>query len=279
MHPSFQIETSGSRQLVFDQCILIIDAGERHLCFTILMAETKEFMALEFYQMKANKQESDFRELVQNHPLLRQRYLQVLVFYNNGCGILIPDTLFRPDSGVQMLEMIAGDLHNGIIMQDSIPEMAVHHMYSVPGYQHEEISRLFPDAVFSHFHSGWIKKRMVGGSQADQMEVLFYPEMIIVALWINNVLHIIHSFPYDTPEDVSYHLLNIASQWNLSPENIQVNISGLLETQSAMYLEILKYFLNVGLDIKPRGFQYDFAFDSYPQHFFSPIFSLAVCVS
>jgi len=42
--------------------MMIIDAGERHFCFTILMAETKEFMALEFYQMKAGKEENEFRE-------------------------------------------------------------------------------------------------------------------------------------------------------------------------------------------------------------------------
>ena len=89
---------------------------------------------------------------------------------------------------------------------------------------------------------------------------------------------IIHSFHYAIPEAVSFHLLNIANQWNLSPEDITVKISGLLETQSAMYTEILKYFLRVELELKPAGFQYDFAFDNFPQHFFSPVFSLAVCV-
>ena len=279
MHPSFQIETSGTRPLVFDQCMLIIDAGERHFCFTILMEDTREFMALEFYQMKAGKHENEFRELVSNHPLLRQRYRKVCVFYNNGQDILIPDTVYNQDTGVQMLEMVMGDLHAGILMQDNIPEMKAHHIYSVPDYLHGEISKLFPDAVFLHFHSGWIRKKLIQGGPADVMEVLFYPEMIIVALWINNALHIIHSFQYDIPEDVSYHLLNISSQWNLSTEEIPVIISGLLETQSAMYTEILKYFLKVDLDGKPSGFQYDFAFDNYPQHFFSPVFSLALCVS
>jgi len=279
LHPSFQIETSGTRPLVFDQCMMIIDAGERHFCFTILMAETREFMALEFYQMKAGKEENEFRELISNHPLLRQRYRSVNVFYNNGQGILVPDAVYSQDTGVQMLEMVTGDLHTGILMEDHIPSMAAHHIYSVPGYLHEEITRLFPDAVFSHFHSGWIKKKYITSSPSDVMEVLFYPEMIIVALWKNNVLHIIHSFHYDIPEDVSYHLLNIVAQWDIAPENILVTVSGLLETQSAMYTEILKYFLNVELDSKPSGFQYDFAFDNYPQHFFSPVFSLAQCVS
>jgi hypothetical protein len=265
--------------LIFDQCTLILDAGEHHFCFTILMEETKEFMALEFYQMKAGKHEDEFRELVSNHPLLRQCYHKVCVFYNNRHGILIPDAVYQQDTGVQMLELITGDLHTGILMEDSIPEMSANHIYSVPGYMHEEITRLFTEAVFSHFHSGWIKKRFLRGILKDHMEVIFYPDMIIVALWINSVLHIIHSFHYDIPEDVSYHLLNITSQWNLSPEEVQVSISGLLETQSAMFTEILKYFLNVDLDINPREFQYDFAFDNYPQHFFSPVFSLATCVS
>jgi hypothetical protein len=278
LHPAFQIETSGTRPLVFDQCIMLIDAGERHFCFTILMADTREFMTLEFYQMKSGKSESEFRELVSNHPSLRQRYRSVYVFYNNDHGILIPDSVYNQDTALQMLEMVTGDLHARIHMQDHINEMAAHHIYAVPDYQHEELVRLFPDAVFSHFHSGWIRKRIIQGGPADIMEVLFYPDMIIIALWKNNVLHIIHSFHYDIPEDVSFHLLNIAGQWELSPEEIIVKISGLLETQSAMYTEILKYFLNVELELKPAGFQYDFAFDNFPQHFFSPVFSQAVCV-
>ncbi len=279
MHPSFQIENSGTNTLTYDQCILLIDAGERHFCFTILMAETKEFMALEFYQMKAGKHEDEFRELVNNHPLLRQRYRSVHVFYNHARGILIPESVYSQDTGAQMLEMVTGDLHKGIMMQDSIAEIPAIYMYSVPDYIHEEISRLFPDAKFAHFHSAWIKKKFLQDSDKDFMDVLFYPDMIVVCLWLNNTLHIMHSFPYDIPEDVSYHLLNILSQWKLSPEEIQVRISGLLETQSAMYTEILKYFRQVELEQKPPAFQYDFAFDSYPQHFFSPTFSLALCVS
>ncbi len=246
--------------MIFDQCILVIDAGEHHFCFTIMMEDTKEFMALEFYQMRPGKHEDEFRELVSNHPLLRQRYRSVNVFYNNGQGVLVPDAIYNQDTGVQMLEMITGDLQTGILMQDHIPEMPAHHIYAVPSYLHEEITRLFPEAVFSHFHSGWIKKRYIRGDQSDVMEVLFYPEMIIVALWKKNILHIIHSFHYDIPEDVSYHLLNITSQWEISPEDIVVSVSGLLETQSAMYMEILKYFLKVELDSKPPWFSIRFCF-------------------
>jgi hypothetical protein len=279
LHPSFQIETSGTKPLVFDQCILLMDVGEKHFCFAIMMADTREFMALEFFQMKAGNNEDEFRELVSNHPLLRQRYQGVHVFYNNGTGILIPVNVVNEDNGIQMLELVTGDLRAGIMMKDHIPEMSVEHIYSVPDYLHNEISRLFPEAVFAHFHSGWIRKKFITGGPSDVMEVLFYPDIIIVVLWINNVLHLIHSFHYDTPEDVSYQLLNIVSQWEISPEIIPVKISGLLETQSAMFTEIFKYFMNVELDVKPSGFQYDFAFDNYPQHFFSPVFSLATCVS
>jgi hypothetical protein len=73
LHPAFQIETSGSRTLIYDQCILLVDAGERHFCFAIMMAETREFIALEYYQVKSGSREEDWKELISNNPLLRDR--------------------------------------------------------------------------------------------------------------------------------------------------------------------------------------------------------------
>ena len=111
------------------------------------------------------------------------------------------------------------------------------------------------------------------------MEVVLYPSHIIVSLWREDQLLIIQCYEYDTPEDVAWWLLNITSQWEMQPSELPVVVSGLVEIQSPMYAEIKKYFLDVELDTRPADFQYDFSFDNYPQHFFSPIFSLALCGS
>jgi hypothetical protein len=56
-------------------------------------------------------------------------------------------------------------------------------------------------------------------------------------------------------------------------------VSGLVEKYSALYAGIDKYFQLVETEERPDAFNYDIAFDRYPAHFFSPMFSLGLCVS
>ena len=278
MHPTFQIVPQSSRVLQYEQCRLIIDAGQNHFSFAVQLIDTNEFVALEYYQFKVDKQD-ELRQLLLTHNLLQQQYGAVQVFYNNANGLLIPDRYYQEDHTSQWLELVNGDLHEELPLQDNIAEMEVKHVYSVSPGLHEELVRKYPMASFSHFNTGWLKKKFKHQQKATLMEVVLYPSHIIVSLWKQDQLHIIQCYEYDTPEDVAWWLLNIAYQWEMSPSELPVVVSGLVEIQSPMYSEIKKYFLEVELDTRPSVFQYDFSFDNYPQHFFSPIFSLALCAS
>ena len=278
MHPTFQIVPQSSRVLQYEQCKLIIDAGQNHFSFAVQLIGTNEFVALEYYQFKVDKQE-ELKQLMTSHNLLQQEYGVVEVFYNNANGLLIPDRYFQEDHTSQWLELVNGDLHEELPLQDRIAEMEVRHVYSVPPALHEELVRKYPIASFSHFNTGWLKKKFRHTQKSTVMEVVLYPSHIIVSFWKEDRLLIIQCFEYDTPEDVAWCLLNVTSQWEMEPAGLPVVVSGLVEIQSPMYAEIKKYFLDVELDARPADFQYDFSFDNYPQHFFSPIFSLALCGS
>jgi hypothetical protein len=210
---------------------------------------------------------------------MQQQYGSVQVYYNNLNGLLIPDRYYNKEHTGQWLELVNGDLHEELPLQDVIPEMSIRHLYSVSPSLHEELARKYPSADFAHFNTAWLRKKYRQSQKPTLLEVILYPSHIIVTLWKQEQLLIIQCYEYDTPEDVAWWLLNVTSQWELLPEELAVVVSGLVETQSPMYSEIHKYFLDVELDTRPPGFRYDFSFDNYPQHFFSPIFSLALCGS
>lgn len=233
---------------------------------------------MEYYQFKHGQQE-EVRQLLATHHLLQKDYGSTEVFYNNGHSVLIPERYVNSEQADQWLELVVGDLHEELPLQDSIHEMDARLVYSVVPSLHEDLLRRYPNASYSHFNTGWLKKKFKYGQQLTQMEVVLYPSHIIVTLWRQGQLLIIQSYDYDTPEDVAWWLLNVVQQWDMQPSELPVVVSGLVETQSPMYAEIRKYFLDVALDVRPDSFQYDFSFDNYPQHFFSPIFSLALCGS
>lgn len=278
VHPTFQISPQQTRSLQFDQCRLIIDAGNNHFCFAVQIIDTKEFVGLEYYQFKENQQDG-LSQLLSNHTLLQMNYAGVSIFYHGAGGLLIPDLFFSPEHVGEWLEKVNGDLHGGFPMLDKVAEINARHVYGSISGLHEMLAEKFPNASFSHFNTGWIKKKFKQLQLPTVLEVALYPSHIVVALWKEEQLQLIQHYEYDTPEDVAWWLLNLSNQWGLDQENLPILISGLVETQSPMYAEVQKYFLQVTLDTRPAGFQYDFAFDNYPQHFFSPIFSLALCES
>lgn len=278
VHPTFQITPQQTRSLPYDQCKLIIDVGNSHFCFAVQLIDTKEFVGLEYYQFK-EQQRDGLSQLLANHTLLQMNYAAVSIFYHGAGGLLIPDLFFSAEHAGEWLEKVNGDLHGGFPMLDKVPEINANHVYGSIAGIHEMLAEKFTNASFSHFNTGWIKKKFRKTQLPTLLELALYPSHIVVALWKDEQLQLIQHYDYDTPEDVAWWLLNLSKQWDLDQETLPILISGLLETQSPMYAEVQKYFLQVELDTRPAGFQYDFAFDNYPQHFFSPIFSLALCES
>lgn len=91
-------------------------------------------------------------------------------------------------------------------------------------------------------------------------------------------MQLVQSYAYQAAEDVSYYLLNICKQLELEPATVTVKLAGMVDVSSAMYTEMLKYFLHVEPDALPMD-SITPSLEEYPAHFFSPILKLAVCVS
>ena len=85
------------------------------------------------------------------------------------------------------------------------------------------------------------------------------------------------SFPYETPEDLSYQLLNLAEQFGLDIAELQIYVSGLIDTESIIHNELLKYFLNVDPDPGRADLSKGAVFDNYPAHYFTAASSLCPC--
>ena len=85
------------------------------------------------------------------------------------------------------------------------------------------------------------------------------------------------TFLYQVPEDVVYFLLNICRQFELSPEEAALIISGYVEDDSALFTEVRKYFLHCIMDEPPQTFTGS-VFNPMPAHFFSWLLKMALCV-
>jgi hypothetical protein len=89
---------------------------------------------------------------------------------------------------------------------------------------------------------------------------------------------LLQTYGYDTPDDVSWHLLDLCSRFNLDNQQVLLRISGLLDEQSVLYQELLKYFLKTEWEALPGNKSLHKVFEAYPSHYFSPLLNMALCV-
>lgn len=277
--PSFRILLKDYLHPDPDAMHLCVDAGPSHMSLSLFKKSDRQFVGYEFYPLAAASRMDDTAEILAGSPILDIPVGNVLVTYNTPESVLIPGRLHRPEIAKQTLNIIHGDLPSGNIMQEHVQNEDIFNVYRVPGWLHEAMSARFPKGRFWHVYSAILK--VIDKRKEDMPETLlyamFYPGHVILTLLRDGKLMIIQSFPYEIPEDVSYTLLNVTQQFGLDSEELTLWVSGLIEKDSIVYQELLKYFMIVEPDNGNGMFRAEEVFTTYPDHYFTPAFSLCLC--
>ncbi len=279
LQPSIHIHKDGLENADLGDASLYIDAGRSHFAFAVLDVSSKEFIAYEFYQFKQGSQDEDLSWILTNNHLLSLSYKDIFVAFNTKEVVLIPETLYKKEDGETILSMIHGDLHTGQVLQEHIPGHEIFAVYQVPDFLHAEISGRFSNGHYWHYYAALLQifKQRKNELPDSFLYVNFYPNQVVIAFMQHEVCQLMQTFLYDIPEDVSYHLLNISEQLDIDNTTMQVLVSGLIDTGSVLYAELLKYYIKVETDPGSKSYSCDQSFNTVPDHFFTPVFSLAIC--
>ena len=140
--------------------------------------------------------------------------------------------------------------------------------YSVPLNLHSYIQSHCPDADFKHTVSYLLKEPV---TVAETIQVIFYQCKFLCTVWKDGKLLLSNSFRFQSAEDVVYHLLNICKQLSI-PELPALLIGGMIEKDSALALEIKKYFNKVEYDEHNAKLSEKLLY--FPSYYFSHMFSI-----
>ncbi|MEO6188499.1 MAG: DUF3822 family protein [Ginsengibacter sp.] len=214
-----------------------------------------------------------FNKIFEDQGLLIYDFKKTCIVYSVPVSVLIPFHLYDSNRNAKVLNLIHGDLSgNNVILTDMIIEKKTYNIYGVPVDLIAEIGRRFPSAVSGHQYTGLMKNLAAG---ENKLSVIFYPQKIVLMLAKDGNLQLLNTFFYKTPEDISYTLLNICRQFEI--KNIPVEVSGLIEKDSALFKEIYKYFEEVNLSQPPQGIAFSENMAIFPSHYFSHFFAQASC--
>ena len=187
--------------------------------------------------------------------------------------MLVPFALYDSSQNNEVLNLVHGDLQTpSTLLTDVITKEGIYNVFRVSTPVYTAVQSQFPHAVSTHQYTGMLHQKE---RDKNKLSVIFYSQKIVVALFKNDKYHLFNSFNYRTAEDVSYTLLNICRQFEVP--DIDLEISGLLEKNSALFKEIYKYFTNITFAVLPDGCKYSDDILQYPSHYFSHIFAFDSC--
>lgn len=258
---------------------LLVEIGNSNISF--LVYEKCPFHILGLYMHKieddfsTNKYIDTLKNIIDENELLKSSFFTIKIFYNVINATLVPTQYYLETEKENILNVMFGENKSTYCFKENVKGNEIKLVYRIPARLYEFVHTQFSKSTFNHSSSSQIDLLK---SNASLLKCIIYNQAIKLLLFIDGNIQIVQFFNYETPTDVSYHLLNVCKQFNVDVKNINVELSGLIEEKSNLYLDIYKYFLNISFATINNEIVITEALNKLPQHYYSTLVELAQCV-
>ncbi|MEO6406832.1 MAG: DUF3822 family protein [Ferruginibacter sp.] len=254
---------------------LLAEADETGIAFVFF--RTSPFIAEGMLWYQYERDQTDTAKLNALETLLREEpfngrpFLSVTLCFNGKETVLIPKKYYDASGAAAMLDLHYGEEKNASISSEKINKPEAILAYKIDSGLSAIWTSRFPGSSIRHSSALQINHFSI----TDNVLVcIVSPGNCKIIVYKNGLLQLEQKFDYMVPADVVYHLLNACTQFEMSPEEVTVLLSGLIESSSSLYKEIYKYFMHVKFDEAATENASE-AFMQYPPHYFSNLIHLA----
>lgn len=256
------------------QQVLSMRLGEQYLAFAISNPHTASLIQLAWYDREDISAEK-LQDVYEMHPELHHSFYKTIVCFDHSRSILIPPAISSHDHSKQLLETMYGANGRQTIITENINGWQMQNVYAVPADTQEWITRHFPAAEYWHNYS--IGLRCINAADIEGSILIDFHanDFSVVASHASKLL-LAQTFSYVSPADVVYNLIKVCKEFSLERETVKLSVSGLIEKDSALYRELMHYFVTI--HFRQPGWEMPEG-AGYPAHFFTSLNDLAVCAS
>lgn len=255
--------------------VLSIRIGERHFGFAITSENASELYKLSWYTNTVIEEEA-LKEIYGKHPELRLSYHNIFVCYDYPQSVMIPLSQYKQDEAKLMLQTMFGISGKDAVVNEPVPGWQMHNVYAVPKEVYDWTYQQFPTSNYWHTYTIGIKNIVLTDFEGS-IEADFRSDDFSFVVTRGNKLLLTQTFPYSTPADFIYYLLDTCRQFSLSQETVRIYLSGLIDKDSSLYEELRQYFLHVHFRVSEWKISAEEE-QRYPAHFFTSLNDLAKCV-
>jgi hypothetical protein len=247
--------------------------GEQHLSCVVTDKASGQLNELSYWttgEMNAG----DLAELLEQQKEFTGPFYQVNICYDYPGSMMVPSAGFRQEDAGLLNSTLPGAGDTSLSITEWLAEWQLYNVYTAPGEIHALLMKKFPAARFWHQSTVGLKSIRAAAAEGCLQADFRHHDFSLIAVRSGKLL-LARSFGYSTPEDVLYYLLKTCRQFSLSQNEVSLELSGLVDKQSALYKELYQYFSQIRL----RENDWKMNDGEFPAHFFTSLKDLSVCVS
>lgn len=220
------------------------------------------------------KQDDLLRNLQLQYNILSTVQLStdsVFVFYNFRDSVLVPEQFHNEANNGTLLDLMFGKTDDCFLAQDKTETNKIVNVYRVPEQVHHWFMLHFPNCEFVHSSS----RQAAEIRQDINLRCIVSYGNLKIIFSQNGQLQLIQQFSYSSPEDALYHLIRVCESHGCKPEDVKLELFGLLTPDSGLYQLIYNYFSTVELgtgNVTALEGEND---TELPAHYFSHLIELA----
>ncbi|ANH81049.1 hypothetical protein A8C56_08710 [Niabella ginsenosidivorans] len=262
-----RFEINGEYFIDHENGTLVVQAGPGYFAYAICDGFGSKLGALKWFQVDHNNHISS---LLGELPFLQQQFAKKIIAFDFPAYTLLPVFLNEGDNEA-LLHLAGADPQDHILTEVINNNIALN--YSVPYSLLNQCIHNIPGAAYWHLQAVRITE-LLKDRAASIMEVNIIDDHFSVVASKNGQLLLARHYTYQAPEDLLFYLLKIAEVHQLPQTEVQLNVSGLIDSDSRLYRMLYDYFLNIRL--MKAGWA-DEQQLQYPAHYFTTLKQVAIC--
>ncbi len=276
VNPSFNITSANTPS---EKPHLFVQVGRQGVSFIQLDIDTNTSITVLVYHFTKKIAESNIAQelnlIISSKNLLQHNFKKIFVFWCFDENILVPNEYFDAGNSIEMMELVYGDGGDAVLQNEKVLSNNVQSVYKIPIDIKNVFNTCFPFCIQNHQNSIVLN---LDKNNKNLFYCNFYSSHLTVLLRKNGQLQILQNFEFNTPEDAVYLLLNVCQNFKTDATQTSLTVSGMIDADSNLYIELYKYFLNIDFAALPECFNYSDEIKNYPAHYFSHLFATASCV-
>jgi hypothetical protein len=248
--------------------VLLLEIGRDYCCYALFDRDNKSINEIRYFSIEETDSANQLHTIIEQ--LGKEKYSSVVVASNYPQSLLVPREYFL--NNFSLLETVYNQ-YFAQHLQDSIEDKDIINIFSIPQDVYDKLNSSFTSVQFVHSYSCFIRNNELESFENAILVQFTTTEFSVIYTKDGNV-QLTQAFKYVSAPDVVYYLLKVCSAYGLSQEDVHLVLSGLLEKDSAMYLELQNYFLQLHFAGEP-GLKLPES--NHPHYFFTSIYNLAAC--